>query len=59
MNAAEKRLFNEMLYALERAECRFDMCPGPDKPVKNMCTCVVCAAIRHARNYKKREEKTP
>ena len=39
----------EALDALERVGCQFFACEGPDKPVADMVTCYVCAAIQNLR----------
>jgi hypothetical protein len=39
----------DMFEALERVGCQYFACPGPDKPIEDMATCYVCAAIRKAK----------
>lgn len=34
---------------LERAQCEFQFCPGPDRPTAAMMTCFVCCRVKRLR----------
>lgn len=47
---AEMRQFiEETLDDVERGQCAFWACPGPDKPTRAMLTCAVCCRIKRLR----------
>jgi hypothetical protein len=44
-----RRFIAETLADVERSQCPFWACPGPDKPTQHMLTCVVCYRIKRLR----------
>jgi hypothetical protein len=47
--AEMRRFIEETLDDVERSQCPFWVCPGPDKPTRGMLTCVVCYRIKRLR----------
>lgn len=44
-----RRFIDETLEDMERAQCEFQFCPGPDKPTAHMQTCFVCYRVKRLR----------
>jgi hypothetical protein len=47
--AEMRRFVDETLEDIERSQCPFWACPGPDKPTRHMLTCVICYRIKRLR----------
>jgi hypothetical protein len=47
--AEMRRFIEDTLEDVERSQCPFWACPGPDKPTRPMLTCVVCYRIKRLR----------
>lgn len=46
----EMRAFlTETLEDMERAQCHFSFCPGPDAPTQHMMTCFICYRVKRLR----------
>lgn len=43
-------VLKEILEELYSIDCQFSMCPGPDKPFKDMAMCRRCYLIQRIRN---------
>ena len=43
------RQLMESTETLERADCQFWACPGPDEPFQDMATCFVCEQVQKNR----------
>jgi hypothetical protein len=51
------KLAKEILKDIERADCVFFACPGPNKPFKHMQTCFMCYSIIRMRRLVKYLER--
>lgn len=47
----------ESLEVLERIDCQFWACKGPDVPREHMVTCIVCQQIQNLRTVIAKAEK--
>ena len=53
-----RRLLEDVLDTLERVDCKFWACPGPDSNrIYTMKTCVLCAQIIEIRRILRKEDK--
>lgn len=51
----KKKLLTEAIESLEKTECNFVYCPGPDEDFVDMATCHKCYALQCLRELAREE----